>query len=224
MAAIKRHEYDVEKYDFTSIIKSLFDCKDLSEIHKTLPQEITYNELHKIGEDNKTWFHKRFYAPINEGNSTFQSLYEQFIEDEIYKYVDERDFLYQKTPTFRVHAPGNVAVGGWHKDSDYNHPLGEINFIVPLTRAYGANTVWSESSPGLKDFSPINMELGEIIEFDGNQCQHGNKVNRTGVSRVSFDFRILPLSKYKPDTSLKSISANRQFILGDYYKMHTNEG
>jgi hypothetical protein len=35
---------------------------------------------------------------------------------------------------FRVHLPNNVAVGSKHCDADYNHPPGEINFWVPLTK------------------------------------------------------------------------------------------
>jgi hypothetical protein len=216
---MKRHFYNAEKYNFVDIIKNLFVCEDLQLLHKKLPKEINYTELHKIGEDNKTWYHKKFYEPINEGISEFQILYDKFIFEVVSKLVDESSFLYQKTPTFRVHAPGNVAVGGWHKDSDYNHPPNEENFIVSLTPAYGTNTVWSESTPGLKDFSPFIMDIGDMIQFDGNRCLHGNKTNDTGYTRVSFDFRIIPFSLYKENKSLKSISASRQFILGDYYSL-----
>ena len=216
---MRKRSYNAKEYNFVDIIKNLFDCKNLQLLHEKLPENIKYTELHKIGEDNKTWFHKKFYKPINEGNSQFQSLYDKFIFEVVSKFVDEASFLYQKTPTFRVHAPDNVAVGGWHKDSDYNHPSGEENFIVSLTPAYGTNTVWSESAPGLGDFSPFVMDVGNIIQFDGNRCLHGNKTNDTGLTRVGFDFRIIPFSLYKEDKSLKSISASRQFILGDYYSL-----
>ena len=216
---MRKHFYNSKKYNFVDIIEKLFDCKNLQLLHEKLPKEITYTELHKIGEDNKTWYHEKFYKPINEGTSRFQTLYDKFIFEVVSNLVNESSFLYQKTPTFRVHAPGNVAVGGWHKDSDYNHPPGEENFIVSLTPAYDTNTVWSESSPGLEDFSPFIMQVGDMIQFDGNRCLHGNKTNDTGLTRVSFDFRIIPFSLYKEDTSLRSISASRQFILGDYYNL-----
>ena len=35
--------------------------------------------------------------------------------------------------------------------------------------------------------------------FNGGECIHGNKTNNTGKTRVSFDFRILPLENYNPD-------------------------
>jgi hypothetical protein len=36
-------------------------------------------------------------------------------------------------PPSRVHLPNNVAVGAKHRDFDYNHPEGEINFWLPVT-------------------------------------------------------------------------------------------
>ena len=217
---MKKHTYDPKKYNFLQIVKDLFECSDLQDLHTKLPSNIQYKELHKIGEDNKTWFHRIFYKPINDGDSDFQRLYDRFIVEVVSKFIDGKKFLYQKTPTFRVHIPDNVAVGGWHKDSDYNHPDGEVNFIVPLTKAYDTNTIWSETAPGLEDFNPFIMDVGEIVQFNGNRCLHGNKTNATGVTRISFDFRIIPYHAYIPDTSLKSIAADRQFIIGDYYALY----
>jgi len=217
---MQKHNYNLEKYNFVQIVEELFECDTLQEIHLKLPPDIQYKELHKIGEDNKTWFHKVFYKPINEENSKFQELYEKFVYEEISKHAEEDKFLYQKSPTFRVHIPENIAVGGWHKDKDYNHPEGEINFIVSLTEANDTSSIWAESSPEKEDFQPLNMVPGEVIQFDGNKCLHGNKVNKTNKSRVSFDFRILPFSKYRPDMAKKSIAIGKSFILGDYYKLY----
>lgn len=60
----------------------------------------------------------------------------------------EKRIIYQKKPTFRVHLPNNVgnayngtslvltslAVGKKHRDYDYFHPPGEINFWLPFTK------------------------------------------------------------------------------------------
>ena len=74
---MRKRSYNAKEYNFVDIIKNLFDCKNLQLLHEKLPENIKYTELHKIGEDNKTWFHKKFYKPINEGNSQFQSLYDK---------------------------------------------------------------------------------------------------------------------------------------------------
>lgn len=220
VAKLKKYTYDFKKYDFARTVKELFDCSDLQKIHEQLPPHIQYNELHQLGEDNKTWFHKKFYAPINEGNSPFQSLYERFIAEEVSTHCGYETFLYQKSPTFRVQAPNNIAVGGWHRDRDYNHSPHEINMFLPLTPAYGTNTIWTESIEGLGDYTPLEAEVGEYYVWDGVNLNHGNKVNTTNKSRVSIDFRILPHDKYDPDTEMFSVSRGKKFILGDYYSLY----
>ena len=49
-----------------------------------------------------------------------------------------------------------------------------------------------------------------------NQCRHYNRVNKTGASRVSFDIRIIPGSKYEEIESY-SVSKNIKFTIGNYY-------
>ena len=118
---MKKIKYDTTKYDFARLVKIIFDCKDLTKLHEKLPENIQYNELHKIGEDNKTWYHKKFYEPINNGDVEFVTMYRNFVREVVTPLMNGDDFIFQRVPTFRVHAPGNVAVGGWHRDIDYNH-------------------------------------------------------------------------------------------------------
>lgn len=220
MVEVRKCTYEFGEYDFGSIVKEIFQCSNLQEIHKKLPSHIKYDELHELGEDNKTWFHQKFYAPINEGDSAFQRLYEKFIVEEISAQFGGIKFLYQKSPTFRVHAPDNIAVGGWHRDRDYNHSPYEMNIYLPLTPAYDSNTIWAETEEDLGDYKPMIADVGEYYIWDGANLIHGNKVNDTGQSRVSIDFRILPYDKYDPANSKLSVSRGKKFILGDYYKLY----
>ena len=132
----------------------------------------------------------------------------------------DSDFIYQKTPSYRVNQPGGKAVYIAHSDGDknHNHPSGEINIFLPLTKAYGNNTIWVESIPGLGDYSPIEIKFGEFLMFYGNKLRHFNKINNTGETRCSFDFRIIPPVNY--DDSYKGGSAilGKEFLVGGYYK------
>jgi len=56
-------------------------------------------------------------------------------------------------------------------------------------------------------------------QFDGNRCIHGNLPNRTGVTRVSFDFRVMRYEDYDSTHSLTSLSKGNKFIIGDYYQL-----
>ena len=51
-----------------------------------------------------------------------------------------------------------------------------------------------------------------------NQCRHGNKVNDTEKTRVSFDFRVMPNFAYDKDRPLQSCTTKQKFIVGEYYE------
>lgn len=206
------------KFDFVGVIRNLFDSVNLEEIHQTSTEE--YKELFEIGKDSSTIFHERFYNKYRAGWAELETMYQKFIEKVVYKYFDE-DFLYQSFPTFRVMLPSNVAVGAFHNDGDFGHPDGEVNFIIPLTNSSGTASVWVESKPGKKDFAAMNMKVGNLITFNGNKLTHGNKVNDTGRSRVSMDFRVLPISKYNPENESESVTTHTKYREGAYYKRFT---
>lgn len=206
--------------EFVEIVEDLFNAKNLSNLH-LLPFAERYDQLFEVGADSSTIFHKRFYDKYREGWPAMQHQYRRLIEGISRTHAN---FVYQKFPTFRVHLPNNVAVGAFHKDRDFNHPHGEINFIIPLTNSYDTASVWIESEEDKGDFSPMPMKIDGLICFDGNNLTHGNKVNETGKTRVSMDFRILPLACYKESQfdfkSNRSLTTNTKFTIGEYYTLY----
>lgn len=187
----------------------------LKDLHFLLNEQ--YVELFEVGKDSSTIFHQWFYERYKGGWPEMESLYEQFIADVVAPMMDE-DFLYQKFVTIRFHIPGNVAVGAFHTDAEFHHPAGEINFIIPLTDSDDTASVWVESEPGKNDFEAIPLRTGQLIQFNGNVLRHGNKVNKTGKTRVSMDFRILPVSKYDEANAGESMTVKTKFVEGAYYK------
>lgn len=211
--------YNREVYNFESLILALFETDDLSSLHEKSDAE--YKDQFQVGMDSSTIFHTQFYDKYRSGWDDMQKLYELFVAEIIApKYGD--DFLYQAFPTFRVHLPRNVAVGAFHNDAEFGHPAGEVNFILPMTNSNDTASVWVESEPGKKDFNPIKMTRGTIIQFNGNELTHGNKMNDTGLTRVSMDFRILPISKYDEHNASESVTRKAKFTEGQYYKRFTN--
>lgn len=215
MAILRNYKvlYDTDQYNFREMLQDHLGFHNLSLIHGTVEQ---IERAHRVspGDDQHTSVHRRLY----EIDLDFMRTYRSFVKNVAAPIVLSSSYLYQSIPTFRIHMPGNKAVGGeWHKDTDYNHPKGEINFLVPLTRSYGSNTIHIESSPGLGDFNPVNMEYGEMLVFDGGSCRHGNVLNTTGLTRVSFDFRILPNDKVPAQSPGRSVCAGIEFAEGGYY-------
>jgi len=200
--------YDTSKYDFRKTICKSLNDDDLENLHK----KFDYYLLER-NKDQSTAFHKAFYENYN--NCGFKEVYESFIK-EFCTDVLESKVVNQTKPTFRVHMPNNVGVGEFHKDSDYNHPLEEINFLVPFTDAEETSTIWVESVPNLGDYKPVNLKYGQVLVFRGGLLKHGNKMNETDKTRVSIDFRVIPEEQFKPN-SYSSINTGMKFEVGSYY-------
>jgi ectoine hydroxylase-related dioxygenase (phytanoyl-CoA dioxygenase family) len=148
-------------------------------------------------------------------------MYEKFILN-IIKPLYNEQIVYQAIPTFRVAYPNNIAVGEYHKDkwyrdADWAVEVNEDNFFLPFTDAFDTNTIWVESQEDKGDYSPMNCNYGEIIQWDGSNLTHGNKINTTGKARVSIDFRVMKYTNYKPSEQ-GSINTKTKFQIGGYYK------
>ena len=106
------------------------------------------------------------------------------------------------------------------------HPSEEVNFILPFTPMFDTNSLWIESGEGAGDFAPINMGPGNLASFYGNKWRHFNKINTSGQTRVSWDFRIVPMSKYVHRPHRTSLHSTRTFSVdeGGYYVYMTREG
>ena len=216
MRHYKKFIFDEGKYNFYELMSSLYKHEDLSTLHETLGDL----DIFTMSNNSDTEGHKAFYSKLRGGWPEFEEVYDSFVS-EFVKPLFDYEFIYQRWPTLRIHVPNNWATPDFHRDSQngYDHPLGEINFILPFTKCYDTNTVWAESEPDKGDFEPIQMEWGELVTFNGNICRHGNKINKTSITRVTYDFRILPLEHYHPEQMSKaSGTTGTKFEIGHYYK------
>lgn len=201
--------YDLAEYDFVSAVGQALGVERLERLGDHYRSVLLTRET-----DQGTDFHSRFYAAF----PTLRPLYRRFI-DEVVAPVIAEPFCFQSVPTFRVHLPSNVAVGEFHTDGDYNHPVGEANFWLPLTDAHDTNTVWIETSLGRGDcVAAPRLGPGRMLVFDAVRWRHGNVANETGSTRVSFDFRCIPLRWYRP-VSDRSINSKKQLVIGDYFEV-----
>lgn len=210
--------YNPELYLFSQIVANVFKVTDLSLIHKERTDLLPTEKL-VFENESRTDFHKLFYEKMN-GNELqeLEASFNLFVKNEVAPLFGE-DILHQYMPSFRVHLPGDQAIHKWHYDSDddHRHPNWEINFQIPLTDTYETQSTWIESVPGLRDFNPMNMKVGQYAIFDGNRCMHGNKENATDLTRVSFDFRVIPSSRYENNTK-ESVTTSKKFTEGEYYR------
>ena len=212
--------YDTKKYNFQKLISDLYNCslEDLDSLDK--------KEKLALGKDTHTLFHKTFYQRISEAWPEFENLYKSFIEEIIFPMFEDDTLIYQSLPNIRFHRPNAKAVYIWHSDgdADHRHPPGEINIFLPLTKCDETNTMWVESIPGLGDFKPLVMNSGQFFIGYLNRCRHGNKINESSKTRVSFDFRVVPGFAYDNAFVGRTATTGLEFKVGQYYdKMEREE-
>jgi len=222
--------YDTAKYDFIRILREIFDDwdKPIESLHEFFSDSNNIEQI-TIDNDTKTKFHRKYYDSPHY--TKLVNLYYTFVKEVVLTLFNESDteYLVQKDPCFRICLPNNTALGlrtgmndpenkiGIHTDGEYNHPPGEINFMLSFGDQYGNNSCFVETQVGSDIYEPIQMKYGSFVSFYGNKCRHHNKKNDTGISRVSVDFRIIPYSKYDPSSVSESLHGKRKFLIGDYY-------
>jgi hypothetical protein len=210
-----RFHYDIRKYTFANFIKSYLNTDSLEELHLQHKFNAILTDSKGETPDQGQKLHRLFYDSMDI-DEHFKCLYDDFIENIIKPHFED-PIAYQKYPTFRIHQPGNISVFAWHKDRDFGHSPCERNIYLPITDAYETNTIWAESRDGLQDFAPMTCNKNEYIIWDGANCSHGNKINETNQTRVSFDFRVIKLKDLASLNVAASKTCEKKFCLGGYY-------
>ncbi len=210
---MKKISYNPVKFNFKEILEGVINEGELQNLNQNI-------DVLKRENDQSTVYHKKYYdwAYTDE----FQSLYRDFIEQNIKPLYGEK-IVYQKIPTFRIAFQNNIAVGEFHKDKAYRNiewaeKVQEDNFFLPFTDAFDTNTIWVETVEDKGDFYAMDCKFGECIQWDGSNLTHGNKINSTGKTRVSVDFRVMPYSRYEPSNH-GSINMKIKFEIGGYYEL-----
>jgi perosamine synthetase len=226
--------YDQTTHPFVQYFTDLFEEKHLDMLHL---QSDDYNRMVNrldlgVLNDRETDLHKKFYTDI-KNKDTFKRIYCSFIR-QVHKqfFPEEKALIYQSFPSVRFQFMKSVAVPP-HCDSDHigKHPLGEKNFLVPITRMFGSNTLFIESKPGKKDFKPVILNPGEFFAFNGNTCVHHNENNETGKLRISLDFRVMLLDDYKKYLQQDTLTTTNprdpeksrvpvKMVVGGYYQVY----
>jgi hypothetical protein len=164
------YSYNIEKHNFIKYFQDLYNQENLQLLHNKSRDYMFFKDRIKLelGDLNEkdTDLHNIFYNDIKK-NDKFKKLYCNFIKD-IYKklFNDEKFMIFQSYPSIRIQYENSITIPP-HKDSDNlsNHPLGEKNFIIPITTMNNTNSIYIESKPDKKDFKSISLKPGEFFFF-----------------------------------------------------------
>ena len=214
MSKFTLYDYDSSKFPFKETVQKMMDVNQLDMIHEIFE----FPEKLEIIKDQNTILHDKFYEEMKKDE--FTNLYRDFVSNFISNLEIFRDeqILYQTYPSFRIHQPNNIAVGQYHKDSDFGHNTHEMNFWLPFTNAWDTNAVWIGDLDS-DDHVCMEVDYGQVANFDGANSLHGNKDNLTGKSRLSIDFRIFPLKFYnqQEQEQTQTLTQKKKFVIGEYW-------
>jgi len=225
---------------FPEIIQEMFSIiyqynGPLDKIHQLLDSSLLTTEqkeyhkhLHEWNQDRNSIFVKKFHEYVDT-HTLFNETYYKFVRENILpKFPEETKLFIQKTPNIRFSLPDNAAIGidpkdpdhiiGLHCDRQFGHHPTEMNFVIPITNMQASNSIYYEPFPNSNihptHFENLVLHTNQYLQAYFNQIRHCNRINRTNKTRISFDIRIIPFSKYNehlPDFK------NTKFELGKYY-------
>ena len=151
------------------------------------------------GTDQSTLFHKAIYSTFDKSNylsTEFHRKYRELCLEVLEKIKKISEFYgewaIQRFPTVRFHFPNNVSVFEFHRDSDYSHPLGEINCFYAINECLNSSALQIEKNLGFEDYCPLNLNPGEYAILNTSIFKHGDVLNKTKKTRISMDFRFIP--------------------------------
>lgn len=238
-------KFDDSKYNFRELIKinlnNYFGTNfDLNEFNNLISEKyMNNNDLNYFkktpifGKTDRGSIFIQIFHKYFDSSTEFSNLYNKFMIESIKpKFFPNEEFIIvQKTPNLRIHIPNTSNLGsrktdpnnniiGVHYDAEFDHSNEEINLIIPLTKMYNTNSIFHEykvnSNKDYEEYNNLKLEENEIAFLYLNKWKHYNKINVTNETRVSFDTRIIPFSKYN-ESKLTSITSKKKFSLGEYY-------
>lgn len=203
----------------STLICHHFGISTLDQVH--LVQKGESNLLFQKGTDQACAIHELVYKEFDRGlQSNVISSYRKLVAEWLNSLIESthiQDWAIQRYPSLRVQFPNNVSVFEFHRDSDYNHPLGELNHFLAITSCINTAALHVENNLGWADFIPINLTKGQSAILNTSIFKHGDVINREGFTRVSIDFRAIPTQVLESSISTTSITTKRKFTVNDYF-------
>jgi len=226
------YSYDTARFPFRELVAEILGVapEALQQLHhENVGDRQFSNDRFRLSPFCRRWHAARG----SEAYARFAQLLDNFVKEFIvpllrvecgsqefladpHARMTESEFAYQKHPTFRVQEPSDSPVGVFHCDAEYGHPPAEVNWWFPMTPVWESNTLFIESKPGRGDYTPAELDWGQVLRFYGNRCRHYTLANVTESCRVSFDMRVLAL-QYHDARWTTACGRSCVFEVGTYY-------
>ena len=203
----KTLNYDLKKYPWHEWIKSTINeifpnIDDLSKIHESLSAEQAVTVCDHV---------QKSFLSVD-----YQKKFDQFAEEYGESLIRTKDYLIKRQPTLNLVLPNQESKHRrlpFHQGIWYNNGKGMRTIWMPLTSAYGTNSMYVvdetmskkisqetiEKKYSLEQFEDLCKKFAKPVELEPGQAHlfhqehiHGNVNNETGVTRLAIDWHLLP--------------------------------
>eukprot|EP00667_Euglena_gracilis_P013809 EG_transcript_14259 len=223
--------YDVKRWPFQEIWKTLLQAPDLRLLHSqpmatlpplcptlTLAHKALCHDLPDAWQEALTLPATRKQTALLRAHPEYKRLLKllhSFLLEVVLPLCgDPSGLWYQCRPTLRIHMPSAPATEPQRERTAPGHSAAEIAFYVPLTPSEGSNALHAESAPDQGDFHPLVADYGQAVRFNAAGCRHHVLRNETESTRVSLDFRIIPNAAFKAHAAGDHIGHHRAVYAG----------
>ena len=176
--------YDTACFPFASLAAMALRVEDLSALHeqrRDLSQPPRYADNVRLRRE----------LLLRLEATPFFSYYDALVSTVVTPLFRTK-LSYSRRPQFRVHLAGSPSASAWHTDQQVTGRDDQINIWLPFTSTCTANTLWVEPDYGRGDYTPVPVEYGQMLLFDGSLLSHGTVANTSSQTRVSMDLRFVP--------------------------------
>ena len=198
--------YDKDKYAF----RPLF----LNAIQEKFPEVKQIEDLHLHVAVNDMVPLRKHVENMMLGNE-FITLVDTWLDEYVAPLLPSNDFMVQRTPGLRMMVPDQAKKGrllSFHCGHWNGYNNGIYSVWTPITRTWGSNAMqvisWEDSIDIMKEIHSNRLTIDEVQELCIKHCWstdidvgqswlfnqgivHGNVNNDTGVTRMSFDTRVM---------------------------------
>lgn len=178
--------YDTSRFPFAPLVDAAFEVDDLTQLHKRRSSD---PERRASYADN---VELRKYLRARLESTPFFLYYQELMRTVVAPLFAMRT-SYSRRPQFRVHLAGSPSASAWHTDHQVTGRDDQVNIWLPFADTCPANTLWVETDYGRGDYTPVSVQYGHMLLFDGAKLCHGTVENDSDRTRVSMDLRFAPL-------------------------------
>lgn len=151
---------------------------------------------------------------------------------------------------FFPNAPGYPGATSFHNDIMIGHNPREVNVFIPLVQCEASRSLLLSELPASLDLlreydwdfaafglgtqedpalqqrlarlcQPLQVDVGDVVVFD-SRCLHAGPHNQTGLTRVTFDTRVLPVTELGMQRNAYRGRGRRRadFAIGEFFSAH----